>query len=694
MQEASERTVEGDFNDARFGYAGVTSRFYRRGGGFFVVTDGADGKPAEYRVAQTFGVDPLQQYLIDLPGGRKQALSIAWDTRKKRWFHLYPTERIDFRDGLHWTQPSQNWNFMCGECHATDYRKNYDPVANRYQTVATRYDVGCQACHGPASRHLEWAAKIPPKTPPRPAGEASRDFDVALSSGGTAQLDGCAHCHSRRATLTADHRQGAALMDTHLPALLTAPLYFADGQIEDEVYEYGSFLQSKMHLKGVVCSDCHEPHSGKVRAAGNAVCVTCHNAAAPGATPRVDTSGLKRKDYDSPAHHFHPPGAPGSRCVDCHAPTRDYMVVHPRHDHSFRIPRPDVSVAIGTPNACTGCHADRPATWAAETVAKWYGPGRRQEPHYGQALDAGRRGKPGAVRSLVALCDDRAVPAIVRATALELLERYPGPASLAALRRSLTDADPMVRRAAVTGHDGLAAPGSVEAVAPLLDDPVRGVRVEAARVLASAGSSLTPSRRRSLARALGELEAAQVENADRPEALASLGNLFLSRGDPAEAERYFRKAIALDARFAPAYVNLADLYRARQREAAAERVVREGLTVLPAAAPLREALGLTLVRQGKKPAALAEFAAAAKAAPDEPRHVYVYAVSLHDAGRGPEAIQVLEDAVRRTADRDLLLTLAFFLSEAGDRAGAEKHLRALALVNPDDPALAATGLRP
>jgi predicted CXXCH cytochrome family protein len=694
MQAASEKSVLGDFNNARFTYGSVTSRFFRRDGKFFVNTDGPDGKLADFAVLHAFGVDPLQQYLIELPGGRMQALSIAWDTKRKRWFHLYPREHVDYRNELHWTRPSQNWNHMCGECHATGYRKNYDATSRTYKSAAARFDVGCQACHGPASRHAKWAKRAGQGAARRPREEAKRDFDVDLAAQDSRmQIETCARCHSRRGILSADYRYGASLMDTHLPALLEKRLYYADGQILDEDYEYGSFLQSRMHGRGVRCSDCHEPHSAKARAAGNALCVTCHNAIAPAAGAHIDASGLKRKDYDSPAHHFHKTGKPGSQCVDCHAPERTYMVVDPRRDHSFRIPRPDVSAAIGTPNACTGCHAKQSAQWAASTVAKWYGPGRRQELHYGQALNTGRRAGPGAVQGLIALTDDRSQPAIVRATALELLIQYPGRSVLAALQRGLGDADALVRRAAATGQQRLEPESRIAALAPLLGDPVRAVRMEAARLLAPAASGLGAQHRKSFDRALAEFKAAQAENADRPEAFASLGNLYLDRREIARAEDAYRKAISLDAHFVPAYANLADLYRGSGREADAERTLRDGLRQTPNGAALREALGLALVRQGRRKEALAEFLAAAKAAPDTPRYAYVYAVALHDAGRRPEAMRVLEAAAKRRGDRDVLLALVAFKIEADDRAGAETYLRALASINPEDPALARQGPR-
>ena len=321
------------------------------------------------RIKYTFGVSPLQQYLVEFPDGRLQALPIAWDTRPmeqggQRWFHLYPEEQITHDDELHWTRAAQNWNFMCADCHSTGVRKNYDPVADRFETQWAEIDVACEACHGPASRHLAWAE----------AKEAGKPWDEDENKGLTVRLDErrditwtvdpatgnavrskprtserelevCAQCHARRGQIAEDYVPGKPFLDDYRPALLEPPLYYADGQQRGEVYKWGSFLQSKMYAKGVTCSDCHEPHSGKLRASGNAVCTGCH---------------LQGK-YDTAEHHHHPPGSAGAACAACHMPTTTYMVIDPRHDHSLRVPRPDLSVEFGTPNPCTGCHTDRDA---------------------------------------------------------------------------------------------------------------------------------------------------------------------------------------------------------------------------------------------------------------------------------------------------------------------------------------------
>jgi len=162
MQEANEKTVLGNFEDAGFDYNSVKSEFYKKDGKFMVRTDGSDGDLHDYEIKYTFGVYPLQQYLIEFPDGRLQALGIAWDGRPRgeggqRWFHLYPNEMVTYKDAIHWTGIDQNWNFMCAECHSTNLKRNYDFEANTFKTAWSEINVSCEACHGPGSEHVELA---------------------------------------------------------------------------------------------------------------------------------------------------------------------------------------------------------------------------------------------------------------------------------------------------------------------------------------------------------------------------------------------------------------------------------------------------------------------------------------------------------------------------------------------------------
>ena len=355
LQAASPATVLGNFDDAEFVYANTTTSFFSRGDERWVETDGPDGSLQEFRVTHAIGIEPLQQYLVELPDGRYQTLSIAWDTRPaesggQRWFHLYPDEQIDSDDPLHWTGTYQSWNTTCAECHSTDLRKNYDSSGNRFDTTFASIDVDCEACHGPGSIHAS-----DPTVPPPAATSVARAWvfrdgasiaSLADDAPRSNEIEVCAQCHSRRSQLTDDYEPQDAFLDGFRPTLLDAGLYHADGQILDEVYVYGSFLQSAMASAGVTCSDCHEPHSTALRASGNDVCARCHLTST----------------FDTPQHHHHAANSPGSQCVSCHMRAETYMGVDPRRDHSFRVPRPDLSTRLQSPNACNDCHASRHRT--------------------------------------------------------------------------------------------------------------------------------------------------------------------------------------------------------------------------------------------------------------------------------------------------------------------------------------------
>lgn len=694
MQPATDETVLGDFNDTTFTAYGVTSRFFREGDRFLVNTEGADGTLQDYEIAYTFGVHPLQQYLIAFPGGRYQALGIGWDSRPEdqggqRWFHLYEGEHIPAHDELHWTGINQNWNFMCAECHSTNLRRNYDLANDRFATTWSEIDVSCEACHGPGSEHVAWAERAAAGAS---ADDASNGLFVSLwdrrdvSWGFEAEavtasrtpappayrteVETCAPCHSRRAPIGDGFDPGRPLLDGYRLSLLTEPLYHADGQIKDEVYVYGSFLQGRMYRAGVTCSDCHDPHSLELRADGNAVCTQCHLPA----------------HFDTPAHHFHEPGSPGAACVACHAPETTYMVVDPRRDHSFRVPRPDLSVTLGVPNACTGCHANRLVAWAAAQVDEWYGRDRPQTPHYAEALAAGRSGAPGAAQRLGALVQDPAQPAIARATAVEILGRTPDRASLALVLDGLNSESALIRLAAVDSLESLHPRDRLRIAFPLLDDPVRAVRLAAARVLAPVPpDALPPPQGRVLADTFEAYVRSGRATADRPESLMTLGNFSMQRGDVAEAERLLRTAIDRHPSFAPAYVNLADVYRATGRDDEGEKLLERGLEVVPDDAALAHALGLLHVRQQRYPDAQQRLARAAALAPDNPRYGYVHALALQQAGKAGEARDVLTRTLaRHPNDRDILYALATHSLETGDSENAARYVERLLELSPGD----------
>ena len=696
MQVANEDTVLGDFDDATLTHFGVTSTFFKQDEKFFVRTEGPDGELHDYEVAYTFGAQPLQQYLVPFPGGRYQALTVAWDSRPakdggQRWFHLQPDERIPAGDALHWTAPDYNWNFMCAECHSTNLQKNYDLGEDRYQTTWSEVNVSCEACHGPGSNHVTWAEASAAGASVEAGGSLGlvvrlkdadnatwvTDIETGLSKRDPPRrsrvaIETCARCHSRRSVFEDDYVHGRPLVDTHRPALLDERLYHADGQIEEEVYVYGSFLQSKMYREGVTCQDCHDPHSLSVRVTGNAVCASCH---------------LLEK-FDTSAHHFHQADSEGAQCVDCHMPAKDYMVVDPRRDHSFRIPRPDLTVDIGTPNACNGCHDDRSASWAADKVVAWYGPERYDQTHFGEAIHAGRNGIAGAEFALMGLADDAAMPAIARATAVSLLERYLSQQSIPTVQRALGNTDPLLRAAAVGILELVEPQSRLAMVYPLLNDPIRQVRLEAARVLASVpAEQMSAAQKQGLDRALEEFRSAQMVNADRPGYHLNLSVIYQQLGELPNAESALRAALRLDPSFAPAYVNLADVYRLKNQDAEGERVLREGLSVAPNDASLYHALGLLLARQQRQEEAVEALGRAAELLPENVRYSYVYGVALNSTGETESALVVLDAAhQRQPADRELLIALATISRENGSVSAALEYARKLVALSPQDPA--------
>ncbi len=702
MDHATDKSVLGDFSDATFDYYGVKSRFFRKDGKFFVETDGPDGKLATFEVKYTFGIDPLQQYLVEFPDGRIQALSIAWDSRPKEqggqhWFHLYPNEQIKHDDVLHWTKLNQNWNFMCAECHSTGVRKNYDAANDRFNTTWAEISVGCETCHGRGSRHIAWARdrqswwpfgkhedkseglaarfdersdvtwRHDPKT-----GNPQRNFTPPILR---KEVETCGICHARRAEFSEDWLPGRWLSDTHVVSELAHGLYYADGQMQDEVYNYGSFKQSRMFAAGVTCSDCHDPHSAKLKVPGDGVCLQCH---AP-------------DKYATAAHNHHEAAKAPVACASCHMPTHTYMVVDRRHDHSLRIPRPDLSVKLGTPNACNDCHADKSAAWAAAAIERWYGPNREGFQNYGAAFHAAWADQPDAAKLLTAVAAAPDAPALARASALTDLAPSLSPANGSLARTGLSDPDPMVRIGALDILESVPANQIWPLASPLLDDRSRGVRIRAASLLAVVPTaSQPPADRERFERAAAEFIDAQRFNADRPESRSALGSFFAKRGRLADAEAEYKAALRLSPQYTPAAVNLADLYRGMGRDADGETVLRAALIASPQDAGLHHALGLSLVRLKRADQALGELRSAAELDPHQARYAYVYAVALHSVGRAGEAVTELKDNLtRHPGDRDTLLALISFSRDGGDAGAALDYAEQLARITPEDRGLAA-----
>lgn len=633
MQPATETTVLGDFSGATLDHFGATTRFLRDADAFIVRTAGADGEPGAFRVRYVFGVEPLQQYLVDFPGGRLQALPYAWDTRVadaggQRWFHLYPDEPVPPGDVLHWTGRLQNWNFMCAECHSTNVVLGYDAAGDRYDTTFSEISVGCEACHGPGSAHIAQAATGTFTNGSKglvvdldDQGRATWDMNPVTGIAERSEMamrppqqpESCGRCHARRGVLTDAYVHGRPLADTHMPALLDEDLYFADGQIRDEVYVYGSFIQSRMYRAGVTCSNCHEPHSLALRTGPDpdAVCAQCH------LPDRFAARG----------HTGHAPGV--ARCVDCHMPERTYMVVDPRRDHGFRVPRPDLAAALGVPQPCADCHADRDAAWASEALVALHGP--QDAPTFAPTL-ARLRGGAGNAMVLDAVGNDD-YPGVARATALGFLGSPLGEPEVAALDAALDDADALVRIAAVRLLRFTPPDYRLPRAERVLGDPVRGVRVEAAMAYADLAEMIPQVARSAFTRATRDFLDAQRIQLDRPEAWVALADHAAATDDFGLALERYEHAIRMEPRAVRARVNMADTLRRAGDDERGRRVLEEGVALEPDAAALHHSLGLLYVRQREMQNALASLERAVALEPGNARYRYVLDVARSELGQ-------------------------------------------------------------
>jgi predicted CXXCH cytochrome family protein len=553
MQPATPTNVLGRFDGTKLVNGGVSYTFLRRGDTSIVNTVGPTGAPADFAIRYTFGVYPLQQYLVELRGGHVQALLVAWDARPasqggQRWFSLAPGSEASHAERFHWTGSEYNWNYMCADCHSTAVRKQYEPATDSFHTTFSEINVACEACHGPGSRHVSWARYpgvlrrfawrddgLQAQLTDRRGATWSIDSATGNARRSTPrttehEIETCTQCHARRNHIADGYTAGASLLDFYVPLPLLSGMYYPDGQQLDEVYTVASFQESRMYSMGVTCADCHDPHTQQLRRPGNQVCLQCHRAA----------------KYDTAAHHHHAAGTPGAQCVSCHLPDTTYMQIDRRHDHSIRIPRPDLSVALGVPNACNRCHTDRDARWASAQVASWYPVRNPGFQRFAQAFAADDRGDPAATDSLGVIANDATEPWIVRASALARLAGRPGATALEAAQRWTRDSNSVVRFYALSLLEGMGGDQRSSMAAPLLRDSTRAIREEAAWLLAPLAQSLDTAARRAFDAAAAEFVASQRYNADRAPSRLRLVSFYAQIGRLDSAAAEFNAAARLD----------------------------------------------------------------------------------------------------------------------------------------------------
>ena len=486
------------------------------------------------------------------------------------------------------------------------------------------------------------------------------------------EIEVCAQCHARRAQIAEGYHAGNAFLDHYVPALLTPPLYYADGQQREEVYNWGSFLQSKMYRRGVTCSDCHDPHTQKLKADGNALCAQCHSA----------------EKYDAKTHHFHTAGSAGAQCVNCHMPAANFMVIDARRDHSLRVPRPDQSVALGVPNACNNCHDQErcgmgrrrraPVVRTRRAGIAEFRLRRSTTPKW--ASPARARRSPPSRRTQVS-------PPLLAQSALDRMQATPtsGAADGGAQRRTQHQSTDSPRRSETREHrsrqpTASPSPDHCSRIRFVLSGSKPSTRwsmslwCSCPRNSGSRGNA--PPTNMSLRRSTTPIG---------PKSRTNLGtfNARLGKFDAAQAE--FAAARKLAPQYIPAYVNGADAFRQQGREADAIRTLKEGIAVVPLNGTLHHVLGLAYAREQQREAALVEFTRAVQLAPDNARYTYVYAIALNSLGRSAEATRTLQRAAERwPADRNILFALAALERDAGHLDEARKAAQKLVADDPDD----------
>ncbi|MFH6953121.1 tetratricopeptide repeat protein [Pseudoalteromonas sp. XMcav1-K] len=647
MEVANDSSILGNFDNASLAYQNQTARFFKKDSGFYIEMPNLTGELTTYAVAYTFGYHPLQQYMFDFGNGHYQFFPFAWDSRNKqqggqRWFVLHPEQTKT--DAFHWSQKGQNWNHMCADCHSTDFQKNFDFKSNTFNSTFSAINVSCNACHGDSEQHLKWASgnnKIKNKGFTHAIGQKTPLFqsqaDGTMKSVSplkeSKQVTMCATCHGRRSNL-ADRQGPHDFFNAFQPALLTPELYQVDGQVWDENYVWGSFVQSKMYQAGVTCANCHNPHSGKLKLQGNLTCTQCH----------ANTT------FDTPKHHGHTTNEIGSQCVDCHMPTTTYMQVDARRDHSFKVPRPDLTIKTGVSNACNQCHQDQTASWAVSQIKTWH-PNSKHigKAHFATSFHRADERAPNAAELLTRIAQDKQYSTIVSASALARMRNTPGNNALVAIARAIKDPSPLKHIAAINAATPYPVTDRWRLFNVLLDSTHHSVRIEAARSLAGMLNAPFPNElskqdKTRLHAALNDYKKSQEFNAERGFSHTNLALLALEMAEPKAAEMHYVDAIKIEPIFMPAYVNLADLYRQQGDESKAQNILKQALSVNHEASDVYYALAMSQIRSSKKQNALKSLENATLFAPENASYLYTYALLLQDQKNIHQAIRYFEKA--------------------------------------------------
>jgi predicted CXXCH cytochrome family protein len=629
-----------------------TSTVRTEDGEFQVVTLGAANVVEPFPVERIIGIEPLRQCLIPAPGGRYQITELAYDPANKEWFDIYGNEDRQPHEWGHWSNRGMNWNSMCAACHNTGLSKNYNPADDTYDTAFAELGVGCEACHGPADAHLQWQQKHPNQKNDPTAPRLEADRVVAT----------CGSCHARRSELTGKFVPGEKFLDHYRPEIPNeTDVFYADGQVHGENYEYTSFTMSRMHQVGVRCINCHDPHAGKLRLPGNDMCMSCHKE--------------NPKTIDPGPHSHHDLAGAGGQCVNCHMPLTTYMQRDPRRDHGFTIPDPLLTQQFGIPNACNRCHTDKDVDWAVDAIQKWYGD-RMNRPTRARAqlIARAKRADSTVIQPLLAMLKTEAIPTW-RAVAAGLLGQWVDqPSVQASLQSRLTDADPLVRSTAISALDPLA-----DQMAPrlsgLLTDPVRLVRTQAAWTLRSQIDLDTLAGR--------DLIANLMHNADQPGGALMLGQFHANRRQYDEAIQWHRQAVEWEPYAAPARHELAITYSAAGRPKDALVEAEKAAQLEPDVGIYQQSLGLARAEAGDLDGAIEALKKAVQVEPTFIRAWYNLGLALHGQKQSNEAIAALSRAADLAPnDPNYVFTLATVFRDVGNLPAAQAAAQHVLTLDP------------
>ncbi|CAN1559747.1 NrfA-like domain containing protein [Flavobacteriaceae bacterium] len=665
MLQPNDSTVKGDFNNVTYTGEGVTSRFFKKGNKFYINTEGDDGKNHDFEVKYIFGYKPLQQYLVQFPGGRLQVPRLSWDVNKKKWFNQYPGQKIPSHDWLHWTGNAQNWNTMCATCHSTNLRKNYDIKTDKYKTSYSIINVSCESCHGAGKLHVDYMNSNDYKSGKTVAGSYLK---LSKHTGQTELINTCAPCHARVSEINGSHIESKEIMDNYILQIPDSEFFYADGQVKEEDYIYTSFLQSKMYSKGVSCINCHNPHNTKLKLAGNLTCTQCHVT----------------NKYDVPSHTFHPKGTPAAQCVNCHMPGKVFMGNDLRHDHGFRVPRPDLSVKYGTPNACSNCHKDKSEKVLADAVIKWYG--SKREYHFAEDLIPGSRLDANSEIHLQKLIDNKFIPKIIKATATFYLGSIPTQTSLNALLARLPSKEAQIRYRALKSLASFSAENWINPVGPLLSDKVRAVRIAAADLYITIPSGQVPSQyAQAFAAAQIELEKSLRYQTDFSTGNVMLADYYLKLRDYSDAEKFYLRGLKKDINMNYALLNLSATYNAQGKNKQALNALDLALKNDPKNERIYYNKALLYFEMNDLKAAEKSFAKAVELKAVNPKVYYNYGLLLNQINKQKEAETILLKGIRvNPSNPELYYALTYVYMKMNNKSKALQFAIKLKQMDPNN----------